>query len=92
MPCHYVIRHWDAGGGSWTNEIIINNTLVATETGAPAMHPYWADGDYSMTVGKYQNDRGLFRTSIDGCKASNRKLTDVEVEIEFRKVMGYPVS
>jgi hypothetical protein len=30
--------------------------------------------------------------AIDGLKVSNRKLTDAEIEIEFRKVMGYPTS
>ena len=92
MPCHFVARHWDTGGGSFTNEIWINNTMVAQGTGALGTRAYDGGTNYRVSVGKYGANTGLCRMAIDGLKVSNRKLTDAEIEIEFRKVMGYPTS
>jgi len=91
MPCHIVARHWDAGGGSFTNEIWINNTMIAQSTGKVSTAAH-SGNNYEVHVGKWGSSTGVCRMGVDGIKVSNRKLTDIELEIEFRKVMGYPVS
>jgi hypothetical protein len=66
--------------------------MVAQGTGALGTRAYDGGTNYRVSVGKYGANTGLCRMAIDGLKVSNRKLTDAEIEIEFRKVMGYPTS
>jgi hypothetical protein len=90
MPAHLVFRLFDAGGGSYTQEFWVNNTLIESNTGLLGPYAFSASDNYIVGVGKGGANTGACRMVVESCKLSDRKLTDTEIGDEFRKAMGYP--
>jgi hypothetical protein len=89
IPTHMVGRMTSEGGGLYTVDLIVNNKLIKRLTGQNAS---WDPGtdNCQMRVGKYGSSSGCCRMGIESIKVSNVALTDEQIEIEYRKVMGYP--
>ena len=87
---HFAMRVYDAGAGSYTQELWINNTIIESATGLDAPVAFDALDDYAVSIGKLGTNSGAFRMVVECCKMSDRKLTDTEMGDEFRKSLGYP--
>ena len=88
---HMAQRVYDAGGGLYTQELWLNNFLIASDAGSSA--PYITAGadTFNVIVGKSGvPNSGICRMVVESCKLSNRKLTDTELANDFRKALGYP--
>ena len=87
---HIAQRTYDAGGGSYTQELWVNNTIIETATGLAAPKAFDAGHLYQVNIGKNASTSGAFRMVLECVKVSDRKLTDTEMGDEFRKALGYP--
>ena len=87
---HMVGRRKDNGAGLydvslWTNGVKIAETL-AQKAARPA-----TSGDQVYVCKTTTGDKGFCRSAIEGIKVVNRALTDEEIGIEYRAVVGAPV-
>jgi hypothetical protein len=87
---HIVGRREDDGGGGYDVSLWVNGVKIAETTGqlesaaANSSHRVW----FAKTSAA---NTGMCRSGVEGLKVSNVALTDAEIAIEYRAVIGAPV-